>query len=157
MNARLADFSETITPTDVESNLARESNQRLAMIVERNPAQQIEVSVKSDDMAEATVSIPASAFRLLRDILAQMAEGHSVMLIPVHAELTTQQAADLLNVSRPFLIDQLNNGVIKHRKVGTHRRILLKDLMEYKVQMDQGRYKALEELSAIDQESDFGY
>lgn len=157
MNTRLSDFSETIIPTEVESNLASESCQRLAKIIERTPVQQLELSVKSDDVEEEAVSIPSSAFRVLRDVLAQMAEGHSVMLIPVHSELTSQQAADLLNVSRPFLIEQLNNGVIRHRKVGTHRRILLKDLMEYKAQMDQGRYKALEELSAIDQESDFGY
>ena len=157
MNIRLSDLSETIIPTEVESNLARESCQRLAKIIEQSPVQQLALSIKSDDVTEEAVSIPSLAVRVLRDVLTQMAEGHSVMLIPVHTELTTQQAADLLNVSRPFLIEQLDNGVIKHRKVGTHRRVLLKDLMEYKVQMDQGRYKALEELSAIDQESGLGY
>ena len=78
-------------------------------------------------------------------------------LIPVHAELTTQQAADILNVSRPFLIEQLEKGVIPYRKVGTHRRVMFEDLMEYKQTMDHNRLKALEELSVIDQELGLGY
>ena len=73
-------------------------------------------------------------------------------LIPVQAELTTRQAADILNVSRPFLIEQFEKGLIPYRKVGTHRRVMLKDLMEYKATMEKSGLKALEELSAIDQE-----
>jgi len=86
-----------------------------------------------------------------------MAKGNAVTLIPVHAELTTQQAAQILNVSRPFLIEQLEKGVIPYRKVGTHRRVMFKDLMEYKQTMDHSRLNALEELSAIDQELGLGY
>ena len=86
-----------------------------------------------------------------------MAKGNAVTLIPVHAELTTQQAAQILNVSRPFLIEQLEKSVIPYRKVGTHRRVMFKDLMEYKQTMDRNRLNALEELSAIDQELGLGY
>jgi excisionase family DNA binding protein len=86
-----------------------------------------------------------------------MAKGNAVTLIPVHAELTTQQAAKILNVSRPFLIEQLEKSVIPYRKVGTHRRVMFKDLMEYKQTMDHNRLNALEELSAIDQELGLGY
>ena len=86
-----------------------------------------------------------------------MAKGNAVTLIPVRAELTTQQAADILNLSRPFLVEQLEKNVIPYRKVGTHRRILFKDLMQYKEAMDRNRLKAPDELTAQAQELGIGY
>ena len=147
-----SEFPETVTPTPADTQLAQESSRQLARFLATKPRSAFRVRIEQDDEPEEAIAIPVSAFRLLNDILTEMAKGNAVTLIPVHAELTTQQAADILNVSRPFLVDQLEKGIIPHRKVGAHRRVLFKDLMNYKHSMDQGRLKALEELSALDQQ-----
>ena len=155
--ATLIDFPEAVTPTEDEEVLARESSQKLARFVASKRKQPLKVRVQQDDADEETVYIPASAFRLLTDILVQMANGNAVTIIPIHAELTTQQAADILNVSRPFLVEQLEKQAIPYRMIGTHRRILFKDLMQYKETMDRNRMKVLAELTAQAQDQNMGY
>ncbi|HXW71158.1 MAG TPA: helix-turn-helix domain-containing protein [Methylocella sp.] len=91
------------------------------------------------------------------DILEAMAAGHGVTIIPESAELTTVQAAELLNVSRPFLIKLLDNGVIPHRKVGKHRRVRMEDVMAYKAAIDREREGVLDRLVGEAQEQDMGY
>jgi excisionase family DNA binding protein len=157
MTALLSDFPETVAPTPDDALLAQESSRRLAPYLAARPQKPLRMRIQQDDSPEETVSIPASAFRLLNDILTQMAKGNAVTLIPVHAELTTQQAADILNVSRPFLVELLEKNIIPFRKVGTHRRILFKDLMGYKEELDRNRLKVLDELAAQAQELNMGY
>lgn len=157
MATSFGDVPEAIFPLPSEIVLAKESIERLAPVFAAGAEGAFRIRISPGGGPEETVSIPASAVRLLSDILAQMAQGNAVAVIPVHAELTTQQAADILNVSRPFLIEQLEDGVIPFRKVGTHRRVLLSDVMRYKQTMDRNRLKALDELTAQAQELGMGY
>lgn len=103
------------------------------------------------DSAERLV-LPRSAVELMARILAHMAAGQSVSVVPLHAELTTHQAADMLNVSRPFLVGLLDADEIEYRMVGTHRRITASSLIHYQRQDDARRRGAAEELTALSQE-----
>ena len=99
-----------------------------------------------------TLVVPRGAVELLARILAHMAAGQGVSVVPSHAELTTQQAAELLNVSRPFLIGLLESGDIEYRKVGKHRRIRAQSLMSYIAQDDGKRREAAEELTRLNRD-----
>jgi excisionase family DNA binding protein len=153
----LSMFPKATAPSAADAALARESSRTLARLLDARKRKSVRLKVQPDGAPEETIAIPTAAFRLLVKILTEMANGNAVSLIPFHAELTTQQSADLLNISRPYLIELLEKGEIPHRKVGTHRRVLFKDLMTYKEKIDQARLKALEELSALDQELGLGY
>lgn len=110
-----------------------------------------------DSEQEQTIDLPAGAVDLLVRVLEAMAAGRGVTLIPESAELTTVQAADVLNVSRPFLIKLLDRKVIPHRKVGKHRRIRMEDVMAYKNAIDREREQVLQQLTREAQTGDMGY
>ncbi len=103
------------------------------------------------------VTIPTVALSLLIEILRQMADGNTVSIIPVKKELTTQEAADILQVSRPYLVELLESGEIPYRKVGTRRQVLTQDVINYKNRIDAARAQTLAELSAQAQELNMGY
>ncbi len=101
--------------------------------------------------------LPGYAINLLLDILTEMSKGNAITVMPIHAELTTQEAAEILNVSRPHLVDLLEQGKIPFRKVGTHRRVLAKEVFDYKQRIDADRLEALAELTSQAQELGMGY
>ncbi len=146
---------EPIVPTAQDAAIAREASRMLAPYIDH--LENLRFQVGEDRKASQKLSLPASAIRLLLDLLTEMAAGNAVTLIPVHAQLTTQQAADVLNVSRPFLVSLLEEGKIPHVKVGTHRRILFEDLMRYKNSVDRERRKALDELVTQSEARGMGY
>ena len=150
------EHSRPFIPTEVEAQLSQKSSRILAAHIPSHRST-CRLKVVEDDGSEQEVVIPAAAFHLLVNILSQMAQGNAVTLIPIHAELTTQEAADILNVSRPFLIKLIEAGEIPCRKVGRHRRIRYEDLINYKQQLDSQRMQALDELAAQAQELSMGY
>jgi excisionase family DNA binding protein len=147
---------ETVAPSEADALLARESSRILAT---RKLGRRTSVRIQLlDDGAQAeAVAVPTSALRLFLHLLTEMSQGNAVALIPTHAELTTQQAADLLNVSRPYIVKLLDEGKIPSRHVGKYRRVRFDDLMRYKRKDDQSRAKVLDQLTAEAQELGLGY
>jgi excisionase family DNA binding protein len=148
--AQLLNGNEVVKPTKADSALAKVSSQQLAAHL-GNAGLRLEL--KTGTTSEELI-LPPSALRLLVRILTEIGQGNAVTLTPIRAELTTQQAADLLNVSRPHLVKLLDEGAIPSRKVGSHRRVELEDLLVYKRNFLAKRHAALDELQALSQESD---
>jgi excisionase family DNA binding protein len=144
-------------PSEEDRSLAGESGRKLARYLDRGDLDGArQIAVLDGDLDYEMVVVPKEALRLFVDLLNHMAEGNIVTLFPIHAELTTQEAADLINVSRPFLVKQLEEGKIPFTKPGKHRRVKFQDLMAYKSRVDSLRDLALDELVAIDQELGLG-
>lgn len=135
--------------------LAKKTSRKLAQHIE--PEQTMSLKIQRQEGKEVMMDLPASIVRLLLDMLEQMAEGNAVSLTPLQAELTTNQAADLLRVSRPYLIKLLEEGQIPYRKVGRHRRMLAKDVLAFRQANYEQRSKALDELTAQAQELNWDY
>ena len=135
-------------PNTEDANLARVSAKELsALLASRPQAERAHVKLDGHDLV-----LPRQALALLRDLLSEMAQGNAVTIVPTHAELTTQEAANILNVSRPYLVKLLDDGEIAHHKVNKHRRVRFDDLMNYKRQQDLHSVKALDELAQQAQE-----
>jgi len=114
------------------------------------------VKIKIQESGEF-ITIPKKALSLLINILSNMSEGKSITIVPTDSELSTQQAADMLHVSRPHLIKLLESKKIPFKKVGSHRRILLRDIINFEKKFEKDREEQLKFLSKQAQDLDLGY
>ena len=141
-------------PTAQEAEEAKITSRALSKYAHN---ERLHLKIASNNNESEDLILPGYAINLLLTMLTEMSKGNAITVMPIHAELSTQETAELLNVSRPHLVNLLEQGNIPFRKVGTHRRILANDVFDYKQRIDEARFKALDDLAAQAQESDMGY
>ena len=144
----------SVVPSPAEVEQAQTSSRKIAELTAKASPQQ---RYALTDCKGTEIELGESACRVLLEALNAIAGGHSVMLVPIETELTTQQAAEMLNVSRPFLIGLLESGEIPHRRVGRYRRIKRQDILEYQARRADRRKEIMEELASQAQELNMGY
>ena len=144
-------------PSSEESQQARSALQVLEKVRKAKKSAKTVQIRPSEGGPDVSVVVPREAFELFLEVLGQMANGSAVTIVPVQAELTTQQAADMLNVSRPHLIELLESGKIPFRRVGTHRRVRASDLIAFQQKDDAERKAVLDELTEEAQKHGLGY
>ncbi len=137
-------------PSKAERAAANQLRRVLATAAAQHDNGKLQI-IDDDGKPSAIVLTPALS-SLLMALLRHIGDGDAVTLVPVHKMLTTQQAADILNVSRPYLVGLIDNGAIPHTMVGRHRRIKAEDLFAYKRLRDAERAQALSDLAASDGE-----
>lgn len=144
------DQFQPVTPSEADVRLAGKTGKRLADILRRHSISSIHLLERGQ--FEEPLELPESVAKILVTALEEISKGHAITLIPIQEEVTTGQAAEILNVSRPFLVQMLNKGEIPFRKVGSRRRVRLQDIINYKRNLDNKRLQTLDELTAYDQE-----
>jgi len=148
MTSELLDI-DTVPPNQAESLVAEKLSQVLADQLAHGESPTVILAGGEPGAQEA---LPMTAARLLVKILSEIAKGNAVTVVPLKPELTTQEASELLNVSRPHLIKLLERGEMPFHKVGTHRRIRLADVLAYKRKALEERKAVLREMVALNQE-----
>lgn len=143
-------------PTPHEAGLAQRALKSFGSLLSSEGERTLQLKAEGSNET-LTITLPQEAVRRFLEVLAQMANGNAVTIVPVHAEFTTQQAADFLNVSRPFLISLLDERKLPFRMVGSHRRIRFEDLRAFREADDKQREAVLAELSADAQQNGHGY
>lgn len=147
MSALAIKLDDLHEPSPDEVQAAREAARALSR---KGAGPVVRFAVEGE--AVEPIALPASIFALVVDLLSKLGNGNAVTIVPVEAELTTQQAADYLNVSRPHLIKLLERGDLPFRMVGTHRKVLARDVINYRTKIDVARQEALRALAASDAE-----
>jgi excisionase family DNA binding protein len=141
----------TTLPSPEEAFLAKTSSQELSPFIQTNLETQ-EIAITDSEGIAHSVKIPVSALRLLVNVLTEMGDGNTVNLVPVHAELTTQEGADILNVSRPTFVKMLDGGLIPFTQTGNRRKVKFVDVRKYKDKLEIDRLETLSKLSSLDQD-----
>lgn len=141
-------------PTPAEVEEAKRSSRTLSKYAD---VDRVQLSLRGSNGESDDLVLPGHVLQILLDVLSEMSQGNAISLIPYHQEISTQEAANLLNVSRPFLVRLLEEGKIPFRKVGAHRRVKLQDLLAYKEKTDEQRNQALDELTQLSQDEGMGY
>ena len=139
-------------PDEVEIKNAEQLRTIVASQIKEGEPTTLSLALESGEIQTVTLA-PALTASLL-EVMRLVSSGRGFRMIPVEAELTTQQAADLLNVSRPFLVNLLENGDVPFTKTGRHRRVRADDLFAYKERRDATRSDALGDLAKADAEDD---
>lgn len=132
-------------PTESDADLARTACSKIVSLLRERKPQKLHLTFAEGN---ESVVLPSGSLEIFSSMLEAMAAGHGVIVFPLHAELTTMEAADILNVSRPYLIRLLENKEIPFRLVGRHRRIRLDDIVEYKERTDREREAILNQMVA---------
>ena len=143
---------QVLRPEPEEQNALVELEVQLGQMIERGDRTAKLISPHGDE-----VELPASAFNALKIVADGMARGLTMMLVPQGKELTTQQAADILHVSRPHLVKLLERGEMPYHHVGSHRRIKIEDVLQFRAQRNQRRRQQLDELAQLSEEIPGGY
>lgn len=141
-------------PTLQEQQVASESLFSFTAAIAKRSSDSIKIKIQESG---EFITVPRKALELLSLILSNMAEGKAISLIPSDSEVSTQQAADMLNVSRPHIVKLLEQGTIPFKKVGSHRRILLEELLKYELEQKQQRKENLQFLAEQAQDLNLGY
>ena len=141
-------------PTPEEMEDAKASSRTLAKYAD---ADRVQMTLRGSNGEADELVLPGHVIQMLLTVLSEMSQGNAISLIPRHQELSTQEAASILNVSRPFLVGLLEQGDIPHHKVGSHRRVRLEDVLAYKERVDEQRLDALDRLTGVSQDEGMGY
>lgn len=149
-------MAETLEPSADEIDAARVAARQLHKVNPVGKMVRFRVETKEDagaaELASEPISVPLNIFQSIVKLLIEAGNGNAVQIVPVQAELTTQQAADLLNVSRPHLVRLIDNGQLGHRMVGTHRKLLARDVLAFRDRTTAKRREHLRRMVELDEE-----
>jgi excisionase family DNA binding protein len=145
----LTNVNAVISPNPADAEMAKESGRSLTQRLGRIHGSMLEIRVGE---CGETVQLPQPAVQALLQVLTELGQGHSVTITPIHAQLSSEQAAELLNVSRPYLVKLIDEGSIPSRKVGVQRRLLLEDVIAYKKQLYAKQLAAMAEMTQLNEE-----